>query len=257
MTTNDFLQLLRPEFAHLLAREDENEIFDLIGRLIQTLSSNAIAIDDRHTPKLYARFLAGLLSRHRRDGATVGRLHPQPPPHQLPSPDSNGYPHNLPSVSTFAVSHPQGSVTGHGQDLQHGYGHSGYNQAVDQIATPIYRPEATYAVGAGPIQFGGDLEMLNFDGNSVSDEEMLATMQAIKNPAWWQNMMMPGFVFFCLEHSTTSDIIHSDFHGRIPGRLLPIRRRRAIIKQLLVYQLMVPVASESSTQLSKYLFISS
>ncbi|CAK5274670.1 unnamed protein product, partial [Mycena citricolor] len=68
------LKLLRPEFSHLMSKEEENKVYDLIGRLIQTLSSPEIAIDDRHTPKLYARFLAGLLSKHRRDGATVGRL---------------------------------------------------------------------------------------------------------------------------------------------------------------------------------------
>jgi hypothetical protein len=62
-----------------LTKDQENDIFNLIGRLIQTLSSPKIAIDDRHTPKLYARFLAGLLSRHRRDGASVGRLQPVPP----------------------------------------------------------------------------------------------------------------------------------------------------------------------------------
>jgi hypothetical protein len=55
-----------------MSKEEETQVYDLIGRLIQTLSSPEIAIDDRHTPKLYARFLAGLLSRHRRDGATLG-----------------------------------------------------------------------------------------------------------------------------------------------------------------------------------------
>ncbi|TFY50349.1 hypothetical protein EVG20_g11570, partial [Dentipellis fragilis] len=74
------LKLLRPEFAQFLPDGQESEIFELIGRLIQVLSSPQIAIDERHTPKLYSRFLAGLLSKHRRDGATTGRLHTQPPP---------------------------------------------------------------------------------------------------------------------------------------------------------------------------------
>lgn len=73
-----------------MTKDQENNVFDLIGRLIQTLSSPKISIDDRHTPKLYARFLAGLLSRHRRDGATVGRSQPVPPS-QNPIPrDGNG-----------------------------------------------------------------------------------------------------------------------------------------------------------------------
>lgn len=57
--------------------------------------------------------------------------------------------------------------------------------------TPVYLPEITYAAGAGAIQFG-DSNMLGLDGNAVGEEEMLATMQALKNPLWWQNMMMPG-----------------------------------------------------------------
>jgi hypothetical protein len=72
-----------------LTKDQENNVFDLIGRLIQTLSSPKIAIDERHTPKLYARFLAGLLSRHRRDGATVGRLQPVPPSQNPLSGDGN------------------------------------------------------------------------------------------------------------------------------------------------------------------------
>jgi len=65
------------------------------------------------------------------------------------------------------------------------------NQAMD---TPIYVPEATFSTSASQIQFDADYEM-PFGGTVFSEEEMLATMQAIKNPAWWQNMMMPGSVF--------------------------------------------------------------
>lgn len=54
---------------------------------------------------------------------------------------------------------------------------------------PVYTTEATFA-GAGAITFSSDLDMTYVGG--VSEEEMLATMQAIKNPDWWQNMMMPG-----------------------------------------------------------------
>ncbi|KAJ8079809.1 hypothetical protein PM082_016631 [Marasmius tenuissimus] len=65
------LKVLRPDFSSLLPDEEKSEIYQLIARLIQTLSSPNIAIDDRHTPKLYARFLTGLLSHYRRDGATI------------------------------------------------------------------------------------------------------------------------------------------------------------------------------------------
>ncbi len=60
------------------------------------------------------------------------------------------------------------------------------------METPIYRPEATFAAGAGQISFGSDFEM-NYGGGNYSDEEMPATMHIIKNPAWWDSMMMPGY----------------------------------------------------------------
>ncbi|KAF8197112.1 fungal-specific transcription factor domain-containing protein [Pholiota molesta] len=175
------LKLLRPEFSSFLVKEQENEIFDLIGRLIQTLSSPKIAIDDRHTPKLYARFLAGLLSRHRRDGATVGRLQTNPPPqNQIHSSDA-------PQISTM-TSVMSTRSGGPSSDLA-----LGSTSLVNHIGvdTPIYRPEATFAASTGQISFGTDFDMGY--GGTFSDEEMLATMQAIKNPAWWDTMMMPGF----------------------------------------------------------------
>lgn len=227
------LQLLRPEFANLLTKDQENDVFELIGRLIQTLSSPEIAIDDRHTPKLYARFLAGLLSKHRRDGATVGRLHPHPPPHNpIPAPQSNEYstPSEL-SHQTFSISQPLGGVPhNHLQEPQGGYSHVAFNQPgeFEAAGTPIYRPEATYALGAGPISFGdnGDIDLLGFGaGNGVSDEEMLATMHALKNPAWWQNMMMPGYAslfVFCFAWFSDASLSLSSFswpdaHSPVPS----------------------------------------
>ncbi|KAF9074255.1 hypothetical protein BDP27DRAFT_1317542 [Rhodocollybia butyracea] len=191
-------QLLRPEFSHLLSKEEENDIFNLIGRLIQTLSASAIAIDDRHTPKLYARFLAGLLSKHRRDGATVGRLQAQPSPPQQMHNMTHQHSFNAnapPSMSTFSVQ-PQTShlgIVGQSPTQQTSYS-NGFAVQHTQTSpiTPTYHPEVTYAAGAGAIQFG-DSNLLGLDGNAVGEEEMLATMQALKNPAWWQNMMMPGF----------------------------------------------------------------
>jgi hypothetical protein len=195
------LKLLRPEFNNLLPKEEGSEIYQLIGRLIQTLSSPNIAIDDRHTPKLYARFLAGLLSHHRRDGATMGRLQPQPPPsQQAPGRDyvqqsTTGA--GSSSLPTFSVS-PPSTTSNPGQGS--GYTTDSYNGGTGHAAdaavtsTPIYRPEITYTAGAGPIQLDVDTALMDFEGTgSLDGSETLATMQALNNPKWWTNMMMPGF----------------------------------------------------------------
>ncbi|KAF7328787.1 hypothetical protein MVEN_02507600 [Mycena venus] len=182
------LKLLRPEFSHLMPKEEENQVYDLIGRLIQTLSSPEIAIDDRHTPKLYARFLAGLLSRHRRDGATVGRLHPQPPTQQsISGSSSSDYGHQSRASSTFTMSPMPGAGAVLGpENGSHGYQQHNY-AASETVATPIYRPEATYG---GPVQYGTEMDL----GTGLpGEEQMLAAMQALRQPGFWSNMMLPGF----------------------------------------------------------------
>jgi hypothetical protein len=196
------LKLLRPEFANLMTKEQEQEVFDLIGRLIQTLSSPDIAIDDRHTPKLYARFLAELLMRHRHDGASGMRLHAQPPPqNSLPSGSSGAataatHGQSAPfSMTQVQGGAPEGSQQGQGQ--VQGYGQPMYKPKPE----PIYRHEASSVLGTGTIEFSSnsDAEQFYFGLEALStnplDEETLATMQALKNPSFWQNMMMPGFIW--------------------------------------------------------------
>jgi len=191
-------QLLRPDFSNLLNKEQEAEVFDLIGRLIQTFSSPEIAIDDRHTPRLYARFLAGLLSRHRREAANAGRSYQQQPPpqNQIPRPPHGDYnPGSSTNTTTFSVTQPRGADT---QMHDGGYTQSLYNQKEkSNTQTPTYQGGAAeYFPTTTPIELDMSADLgLDFGTTSVlSEEEMLATMQALKNPAWWQNMMMPGYV---------------------------------------------------------------
>ncbi|KAJ7860084.1 hypothetical protein B0H14DRAFT_3624646 [Mycena olivaceomarginata] len=182
------LKLLRPEFSHLIPKEEENQVYDLIRRLIQTLSSPEIAIDDRNTPKLYTRFLVRLLSRQRRDGETVGRLHPQPPAQQSFSGSSlSDYGHQSRVSSTFTMSPmPGGGVVLGPKHGLHGYQQHNY-AAPEAIVTPVYRPEATYG---GPVQYGTEMDL----GMRLPDEEqMLAATQALRQPALWMDMMLPGF----------------------------------------------------------------
>ncbi|KAH9929980.1 uncharacterized protein B0H18DRAFT_1117054 [Fomitopsis serialis] len=56
------IKLLQPKYSVYLSREQRVEIKDLVHRVIDLLGSPEVAIDDRHGPKLYARFLQGLLN---------------------------------------------------------------------------------------------------------------------------------------------------------------------------------------------------
>ena len=95
--TSPLLQLLRPECSRFITPNLESEIYRVIERLISTLGSPQIAIDERHTPKLYSRFLASLLAKHKRDGAAHGRMPQQGPPTQqmLTNPGASMYQQSL------------------------------------------------------------------------------------------------------------------------------------------------------------------
>ncbi|KAI5120043.1 hypothetical protein M0805_000293 [Coniferiporia weirii] len=224
------LKLLRPEFSEFVTREQTGQIFALIGKLIQVLASSEVSIDDRHTPKLYARFLAGLLAKHQPGGSSSGRLHPgRPSESHMPDSGSPGGPGQMgtgggPSQSVFHMGGgAQGGGSPHRGTSQRPLGVGGVPELVPHQAmasplsmsmsvsasasstpmdTPIYEAEATYAVGTGPLelssadamQLGGMGGALGAFG-SMQDEDMLATMHAIKNPAFWEDMMMPGFMW--------------------------------------------------------------
>ncbi|KAF7311314.1 hypothetical protein MKEN_01033100 [Mycena kentingensis (nom. inval.)] len=216
------IPLLKPQFAHIMPKEEEEQVFDLIGRLIQTLSSPEIAIDDRHTPKLYARFLAGLLSKHRRDGVTLGRLQALPPPGQQANGQRSGTGTATAPSSTFTLSPLAGAspgalpITPPYSAKGNGYASGGgYKQQQQQHSQHHQRPHAPPALPPPPSQqpqtqyhphppyapitpqaqphYSPDAVMMDLGAGLPEEEQMLATMQALKNPAWWDSMMMPGW----------------------------------------------------------------
>ncbi|KAI9460102.1 hypothetical protein F5148DRAFT_1217696, partial [Russula earlei] len=78
------LKLLRPECLRFITPGLETEVYQVIERLIATIGSPQIAIDEYHTPKLYSRFLASLLAKHKCDGTAQGCMpHQGPPPQQM------------------------------------------------------------------------------------------------------------------------------------------------------------------------------
>jgi hypothetical protein len=117
-----------------MSKEQENDVFNLIWRLIRTLNSPKIALDGRHSPSPYARFLAGLLNQLRLsnqlltgpDSALWLPLDQQSGSHQ----------------STFSVLQPQsGGQQGNG---------GAYTQFKEE---PIYRPKTSNVFGARTIEF--------------------------------------------------------------------------------------------------------
>ncbi|KAG8686322.1 hypothetical protein FRC11_009129, partial [Ceratobasidium sp. 423] len=58
------LKMLRPQFAAACEPSQSRRIISIVTRLTEVLASNDVAIDDRHSPRLYSRFLSGLIQKH-------------------------------------------------------------------------------------------------------------------------------------------------------------------------------------------------
>jgi hypothetical protein len=69
------IKMLRKDPVPLLDEEQRQRVIELIERLIETLRSKQVAVDERHAPMLYSRFLSNLLAKHK-----VVEEEPQPQP---------------------------------------------------------------------------------------------------------------------------------------------------------------------------------
>ncbi|KAK7043609.1 hypothetical protein VNI00_008220 [Paramarasmius palmivorus] len=58
------VNLLRPKFLPLLDENQQDEIIRIVEGLIEVLRSKQVALDGRHTPALYSRFLSSLLAKY-------------------------------------------------------------------------------------------------------------------------------------------------------------------------------------------------
>lgn len=199
MTNAPLPKLLRAEFANFVPRERQQEIFDLISRLIEKLGSPEVAIDERHTPALHSRFLHSLLRKHRRDLAVSARVSDQQPPSQPPPqtatrgapPQANNAFQPSPS-STSSSNAPFGSLgsaPGGSYESIAGSSPASFSDSSFTMPTsPAFDSEPAYTAvngdGQGVYQFG------------QQQDDSWGPLLALQNPNYWKDMMMPGYGCF-------------------------------------------------------------
>lgn len=69
---------MRPEFLPLLDESLHEGIIQDVEGLINVLGSRDVALDGRHTPALYSRFLSSLLAKHRDNCSDSGPPYNEP-----------------------------------------------------------------------------------------------------------------------------------------------------------------------------------
>lgn len=65
--------MLRPQFAAACEPSQSARIIQLVTKLTEVLASNQVAIDDRHSPRLYSRFLSGLIAKYAHGGSVLAK----------------------------------------------------------------------------------------------------------------------------------------------------------------------------------------
>ena len=197
-------------------RERQQEIFDLISRLIDKLGSAEVAIDERHTPALHSRFLHSLLRKHRRDLAVSSRPSDQQPPSQPQAQTATR--NGAGNANTFQPSQAQAAnsqysalgsaAPGGSYESIAGSSPTSFADSPFTMPTsPVFETEPAYTAvngnSQGIFQFGG-----------VQDENW-GPLLALQNPNYWKDMMMPGcvaslsFGYRCCISPPDTDVIGS------------------------------------------------
>ena len=125
---------------------------------MNTIGSPQIAVDERHTPKLYSRFLAGMLAKHKRDCEVHRQAHQQLPLY--------------PSGIVIATEKFMDAVPGTPNEPDHGH------------------------LGASPDFMSGvqgqGMDFMFDATSSAVNEDLVAAIQAVQNPSSsWQRIFTP------------------------------------------------------------------
>ncbi|GJJ13017.1 hypothetical protein Clacol_007266 [Clathrus columnatus] len=173
------LKVLRRKFSFMRKPGQEKEIIDLVQRLIDLLGSDEVAIDNRHTPKLYSRFLTDILAQHKKTHMKQVLKSHQNVDSSLPngqeesttvqdgaSSNVNTYP--MEDIQTYVYS-PNGPQS---------------QASSDPTLNAIYN---NYMGDASPAM---DLD-IPLPPTYTNDQDILLSMLPLRDPTFWEHPGMP------------------------------------------------------------------
>ena len=168
-------QLLHPRFVTYIPRETRVEIRGLVKDVANFLGSPEVALDDRHGPMMYSRFLHDLLETPLasvdHSPAALKRaarlLSPQPPPQ--PDLASGHQPSQASSSTATPTSNVHSPAPAHDPHV--------YDDSLGmQFDSQSTQPADTSGMYAAPLPF---------------DNDLLQSMQTLTDSNW-SNMILPG-----------------------------------------------------------------
>ncbi|KZS92814.1 hypothetical protein SISNIDRAFT_455434 [Sistotremastrum niveocremeum HHB9708] len=220
------LKLLRPKFSNWLQAQRKEEILELVGKLIEAL--NTIAIDERHVPRLYARFLDGLLAKAKKSTRGSSASASSPSATLSGSSKDPSVSPNMQSAALF------GELTNNGNADQL-FDMSGTSNSM--TGHPNMGSYATVNTGSAHLDphtqmqqeiAAGGFAMNGFDdglpvhdpvqGYVPADEkDLLAGMTNLGDRFWDNNIFWPGFSQEMSVDPAQLGMESSSFYGNING----------------------------------------
>jgi hypothetical protein len=181
----------------------------MVQKVINLLGSPEIAIDDRHGPKLYSKFLKGLLAApmaRSESSSPSGGVHKARKPKSSartagPLPSRISYPVDHPSPSTSASLSPPPREAALSFDTFAPVG------AIDPFAPEFAGSGSqSYLIGTDD---GTPLNMSDFFQPPLPfDENVLQSFQSLTDPSGWQDTALPGMYPTVSSYCTTSHFVH-------------------------------------------------
>lgn len=180
------VKLLQPKFAAYLTTERRVEIRSLVQKVIDLLSSPEIAIDDRHGPKLYSKFLKGLLA------APMAKVDATPPTRKVRQPRSfSGHTPEPASETSYPFySHPSPAGSASLSPPPRPTALS-FDSFAPVGATDPFAPENALNITGIDDTTGLNLMSEFFQPPLPFDEHILQSMQSLSDPSGWQDTTLP------------------------------------------------------------------
>ena len=187
----------------------------MVQRVIGLLGSPEIAIDDRHGPKLYSKFLKGLLAApmaRSESSSPSGGMHKARKPilstqTSGPSTSRSSFIVDHPSPSTSASLSPPPRETALSFDTFAPVG------AVDPFA-PEFAGSGSQSLLIGADD-GTTLNMMSdfFQPPLPFDDNILQSFQSLTDPSGWQDTALPGMYLTVLFYLFAQDLIFVHLSG--------------------------------------------
>ncbi|KAF8986590.1 hypothetical protein BDQ17DRAFT_1436191 [Cyathus striatus] len=176
------VKLLQPKFAAYLSIEQRVEIRGLVQKVVDLLGSAEIAIDERHGPKLYSRFLKNLLAAPmaRTDPMSPGALSGASLPRQrsrAQKSTSGQTPVQSPEAARDSLSPPPNQAI------------LSFDTFAPMGATDPYAHEVNGTSSINDLNGLG----INFFQPELPqyDNDIMQSMQSLADPSTWSDMNMP------------------------------------------------------------------